>query len=474
MWQILASALLLMVASAAQSATNQDRVDALFSHWSRSDAPGCAVSVVENGRIEYERGYGMADLEQGTAIGPDTVFTIASMSKQFTAAAVALLIQDGKLSWEDDIRKYVPEVPSYGTPITLRHLATHTSGLRDYTQLLALDGWNWVDDASEMRVLDLIGRQKRLNFATGNEYLYSNTGYLLLAMVVRRVSGESLGDFADQRIFRPLGMLHTRFSDDRTRIMKNRAAGYLEREDGSLGAWRPTSQLVGAGGLMTTVQDLALWERNFLNPSLGRDPQALVSELQRQGRLTDGSRIDYALGLIRQKYRGLDVVTHPGRVPGYTANMLRFPEQQLAIFVLCNYGSLPVVELSRAVADIYLGEGMRDTEPPVPASARSDVPPTTHHSTANGTAVSANLAEYAGSFRSEELTARHMFSVVNGVLRLRVGYLPEQAWTPVGADEFECDDVRIKFTRDSARAVDGFVLNASRLRGLRFVRSERD
>jgi len=429
------------------------------------------VSVVENGRVEYEHGYGMANLEQGTAIGPETVFNIASMSKQFTATAVALLVQDGELSWDDDVRKYVPEVPSYGTPITLRNLANHTSGLRDYTLLLELDGWNWVNDAPEEWVMDLIGRQKRLNFTTGSAYLYSNTNYFLLALVVQRVSGQTLGDFADQRIFRPLGMLHTTFADDRTLIMRNRADGYQEREDGTIGAWRPTSQLVGAGGVLTNVQDLALWERNFLHPSLGRDPQALVSELQRQGQLTDGSRIDYALGLLRQKYRGLDVVTHAGRVPGYTGNMLRFPGQQLAIFVLCNQGLVPAIELSKAAADIYLGERARGTAPTKPPLPHRRFPPTPPSTDANSSAANVNLAQFAGTYRSDELTSTHVFSVRNGLLRGRVGYLPEQAWRPVGPDEFESDDVKIKFTRDGAR-VNGLVLHTDRLVGLRLVRSE--
>ena len=188
----------------ARAATAQARIDELFQPWSRSDAPGCAVAAIRQGRTVLEGSYGMADLEQGVAIRPDTVFNIASVSKQFTATAVALLDQDGLLSWDDDVRKYVPELRDYGHRITLRHLANHTSGLRNWTDLMDLVGWNWVDAFPQSQLIDLIVRQRQLDFAPGTKWSYSNTGYILMAVIVERVSGKTLGAFARERIFLPL------------------------------------------------------------------------------------------------------------------------------------------------------------------------------------------------------------------------------------------------------------------------------
>lgn len=451
------------------------RIDALFAPWSRSDLPGCALGVTRDGKIVYEHGYGMADLEQGTAIRPGTVFNIASLSKQFTTTAVALLEQDGKLSLEDDIRKYVPEVPDYGAPISLRQLANHTSGLRDYPELLALGGWNWVDEVTESRILEVIVRQKRTNFAPGAQYMYSNSGYLLLTMALQRVSGQSLGDFARDRIFGPLGMRHTRFYDDRTLIVPQRAVGYLTREDGSLGTWRPTYEIVGDGAVLTTVQDMALWERNFLHPQLGRDPQALIATLLRQGMLADGKTIDYALGLSHGRYRGLKTVSHSGSIPGYATNMLRFPAQRLAVFVLCNQGGAPAASLTQAVADLYL-EGDFSTGAPTPAPqrrSRGDGGGGERHAAKRLAAQAA--AEYAGRYYSEELDAEYRFAAGEDGLTSVVGHLPRSVWRAAGPDRFELEGEHepiLQFRRGADGRVDGFVLETGRVKGLGFVRRE--
>ena len=236
-------------------ATNP-RVDSIFANFDKRDSPGCAVAVVNGGQPVFAKGYGMASLEHDLPITPTSAFYAASVSKQFTAFAVAMLAQQGKLSLDDDIRKWMPEVPDFGKTITVRHLIHHTSGLRDYFGLLGMTGWPNDGPITEARFLDLVSRQKALNFEPGSRHLYSNTGYVLLSILVKRVSGQTLREFADQAIFGPLGMSNSRFRDDHTMLVKNRAFAYSPRA----GGWQmniPGFDVVGDGGLFTTVEDLA-------------------------------------------------------------------------------------------------------------------------------------------------------------------------------------------------------------------------
>jgi CubicO group peptidase (beta-lactamase class C family) len=279
----LAAALLAASRSPGQASadTTTRAVDRVFEAFRDTEGPGCALGVGRNGRAIYERGYGMANLETGTPIRPSSIFHVASVSKQFTAMAIMLLARDGKLSVDDNIRKYLPEIPDYGTPITIRHLLNHTSGLRDQWELLALARGRFEENRiTEADVMDIVPRQKALNFTPGSEYLYSNTGYTLLAVIVKRVSGLSLRDFADQRIFKPLGMTSTHFHDDYTMLVPGRTSAYAPR--GS--SWHvsiPNFDTYGATSLYTTVGDLVKWEANFDNPIVG--DKALSSKCKRRG-----------------------------------------------------------------------------------------------------------------------------------------------------------------------------------------------
>ena len=243
-------------------------VDSIFAPFASPQSPGCAVGVRQRGSVVLAKGYGMADLEHDTWITPETPFYIASMSKQFTAMSIVLLASDGRLSLDDSIRKWVPEVPSFGTTITLRHLLHHTSGLRDYFTLLAVSGWPSDGQLTTDQFLSLLGRQERLNFAPGDEFLYSNTGYALLSIVVQRASGLSLRDFAARRIFRPLGMTHTEFRDDHTLLIPQRALGY-QPEGSTYRISQPQFDVVGDGGVYSTVDDLAKWDANFETGRVG-------------------------------------------------------------------------------------------------------------------------------------------------------------------------------------------------------------
>lgn len=351
---------------------HQTLVDAIFLSVDTPESPGCAVSVMREGQIVYERGYGSANLEYDIAITPTSIFHVASVSKQFTAMAVSLLAAEGKLSWDDDVRVHVPEVPDFGVPITLRHLANHTSGLRDQWELLSMAGWRWEADVVRQEdVLDITARQKALNFMPGEEYLYSNTGYTLLAVVVERVTGKTLREFANERIFRPLGMGDTHFHDDHQMIVRNRAYAYAADAEQGLKISIPDFAIVGASSLFTTARDLARWDRNFYSGEVGGP--AVLQELQTRGVLSNGDSIDYALGLSHGRYRGVRTVGHGGADAGYRSNFVRFPDQKFSVAVLCNYPSSAPERKSQEIADIYLADALAkttDKEERTPARAK--------------------------------------------------------------------------------------------------------
>src|SRR5436190_8839473 len=244
-------------------------VDELFAKWNKPDSPGCALAVIKEGKVIYERGYGCANLEYGTPITPSSVFYIASVSKQFTAMSVLLLVQQGKLSLDDDIRKHLSGIPDFGRVITIRHLIHHTSGLRDYEELLAMAGWRMDDVITREHMLNIVSHQKELNFNPGEEYQYCNTGYCLLAEIVARTSGQSFREFADANIFKPLGMTNTHFNDDQERIVRNRAFSYRPDASQSFKNAFNNASVVGGGGIYSTVEDLAKWVGNFDHGRVG-------------------------------------------------------------------------------------------------------------------------------------------------------------------------------------------------------------
>lgn len=330
-----------------------DRVDAVFEEMATPETPGCALSVMKDGQPVYLQGYGMANLEYDIPISPSSVFHVASVSKQFTTFAVSLLVTDGEVSWEDDIRDYVPEVPDFGEVITLRHLANHISGIRDQWTLLGMAGWRFEADVITQRdVLEITSLQTATNFPVGAEYLYSNTGFTLLAVVVERVSGQSLKEFTQERIFGPLGMTGTHFHDDHNTIVRDRAYAYAALRGGGYRISIPDFDVVGATSLHTTAEDMAHWDRNFYTAEVGG--RALVDDMHRRGILRSGDTIGYALGLSHGTYRGLPTVGHGGSDAGYRSNFLRFPEQATSMAVLCNFPTSNPGGLANQVADIVL------------------------------------------------------------------------------------------------------------------------
>jgi CubicO group peptidase (beta-lactamase class C family) len=385
-------------------------VDAVFGRWTH-DTPGCAVGVATQGKPVLERAYGMADLEFDVPNAPDTIFEAGSVSKQFTAMAVLLLARDGKLSIDDPVRKYIPELPDYGAPLTIRHMLTHTSGLRDWGEVEAIAGWPRTSRAyTHAHVLDIVSRQKSLNFTPGTEWSYTNTGYNLAVIIVSRVSGEPFAEFTRDRIFRPLAMTHTSWRDDFTRIVKHRAIAYSQASDG----WHeemPFENVHGNGGLLTTVDDLLKWNENFANPVVG--DAKLVAEEQTVSRLTNGEATGYAFGLSVGAYRGVREISHSGATAGYRAFLTRYPDQHVSVAVLCNAGSANPTQYAHDVAAPYLASAFTaaDRAPALGDGRRG--------SATAFTPSEADLRSYVGRYLSDEAETELVVALDGGALVIK-------------------------------------------------------
>lgn len=332
--------------------STQQRIDRLFSRFD-STSPGCLVGINKDGKVLLAKGYGMANLEYGVPLTRESISESGSVAKQFTAAALVLLQHDGKLSLDDDIRKYLPEVPDFGTPITIRHLLTHTSGLRDQWALLGLMGRGPGSEIhTHAEILDLVHRQQELNFPVGSEYLYSNTGYVLAATIVTRVSGTPFATFSRERLFKPLGMLHTQWRDDFRKVVPGRATAY----DFERGAWMqdmPFTMVHGNGGLLSTLDDLLRWNDALTNGFPGYP--GLTAELEKTQRLTNGRQLDYALGLSVSPWsEGVREVAHSGSTAGYRTWLARYPEARASVAVWCNAGTANAGSLGRQVAQLIV------------------------------------------------------------------------------------------------------------------------
>ncbi len=312
-----------------------DRVDRLFAEWNRPDSPGCALGIIDEGKWLYRHGYGMANLEHDVPLTSTTVFRIGSTSKQFSAMAILLLEQEGRLSLDDDIRKYLPEFPDYGEPIRISDLMYHTSGLRHYYALLEMQGLRPRDGATTAEALALLARQKALNFSPGERHQYSDSGYFLFSVIVERVTGKSLREYAQENIFRPLGMKDTRFHDNLNHITKNRADGYAPLPDGN--GYRlemeHTLDMVGDGGILTTLEDLFLWDQNFYENRL-EGGQELMDAFHRAGVTDSGEKLSHAAGVFVEPYRGLPSVHYSGGWVGFVSYMIRFPTERFSVISL--------------------------------------------------------------------------------------------------------------------------------------------
>lgn len=543
--------LLIVFSVSAQEALNS-QVDSVFSAYDRPGSPGCVLGVIRDGRLIYGRGYGLANLEHNLPLTTKSVLDIGSTSKQFTAAAIVLLAQNGKLSLDDDVRKYVPELPDYGKTITIRHLLNHTSGLRDYLTLFSLAGVDFDGVTNDDDALRIIQRQKALNFPPNEEYLYSNSGFFLLSVIVKRVSGKSLRAFAQEQIFGPLGMTSTHFHDDHTEIVPLRATAYAPRETGfriDMSLFEQT----GDGAVMTSVEDLMKWDSNFYEPKVGG--RAMWDALLTRGKLNNGEVLDYALGLRLEEYKGLKAISHGGSWAGYRAEMIRFPEEKFTVICLCNLASTNPTQLAHKVADIYLADRLKAAEKPsgesgpaqpivltaeqlkrfvglyrnpvtgalrrlslkdgklfadslvgpsleaVPLAAdllrvqgasgkvelqllpappggkaklvvrREGSKPETLEAIDAASPSARQLAEYAGTYASDELDATYRLALKGERLVLSIRGASERELKPTFRDGFVTPEgVQLEFRRDARGKITGFSVQAGRVRNIGFAR----
>ena len=424
----LCTALIAAAPAQATKPVSDASVDALFAEWTR-ETPGCAVGVSEEGRIVLQKAYGMADLEHGLPNRADTIFEAGSVSKQFTAAAVLLLARDGKLSLDDPVRRYIPELPDYAAHITIRQMLQHTSGLRDWGSVAWIAGASRGTRAyTHAHVLDILSRQEALNFTPGTRWSYSNSGYNLSAILVSRVAGEPFAEFTRKRLFEPLGMTRTSWRDDYTRVVKDRAVAYVET-DGRYTQDMPFENVHGNGGLLTTVGDLLRWNANFDSPNVG--DAAWVRLMHTSGVLDTGRETGYAYGLALARYKGLAEVRHSGTTGSYRAYLARFPEQRVSVALLCNAGNSMPRQALHAIADLYLADVLKPDAPPSAARLRAS-----------------DLDARAGLYRSAERGITARLSRDGNGLKLN----GETSLVPLSARKFAGEDgVSVEFD-DQGRA----------------------
>ena len=385
--------------------------------------PGCAAAVSLNGETVFEKAFGLADLEHNVPNTTQTIFESGSVAKQFTSAAVVLLQQDGKLSLDDPVRKYITELPDYGSPLTIRHLLNHTSGLRDWGAVLSLTGAGRGERViSQDLALDVITHQQALDFTPGTEYSYSNSGYNLAAIIVERVSKQKFPVFVEERLFKPLGMKNSSWRDDYQRIVPGRAQAYSRQGNGPWRLNMPFMNVYGNGGMLTTVGDWMKWNAMLDSHSLGAP---LVNALETRGVLNDGRKIAYALGLSIDSFKGLKDVAHGGATAGYQTFLTRYPDKKVSVGVMCNGTSPNAGGIAESITEEIFGPF---PEPPRTESAK---------------ASEDELKKFVGIWRNEKTHAPARFVIENGVSRWSGGRL-----VPIGGGQFTLGDNQLKFTFD--------------------------
>jgi CubicO group peptidase (beta-lactamase class C family) len=386
-------------------------------------SPGCAAAVSLNGETVFEKAFGLAELEHTVPNTPQTIFESGSVAKQFTAAAIVLLQQDGKLSIDDPVRKYIPELPEYGAPLTIRHLLNHTSGIRDWGTVMSLTGAGRGDRViSQDLALDVITHQRALDFTPGSEYSYSNSGYNLLAIIVERVSKQKFPAFVEERLFKPLGMKNSSWRDDYQRIVPGRAQAYSRQGNGPWRLTMPFMNVYGNGGMLTTVGDWMKWNAMLDSKSLGAP---LVDALETRGVLNDGRKIIYALGLEVSTYKGLKDVSHGGATAGYQTFLARYPDNKVSIAVMCNGTSPSAGGVAANITDEVFG--------PFPESTKTEAAKVSED----------ELKKFVGLWRHEKTHAPGRFVVENGQARFGGARL-----VPIGGGQFVAGDNKLKFILD--------------------------
>jgi len=462
--------LLINVCASGQFEENT-AIDNIFAEWNKPDVPGCAIGIIQNGALIHAKGYGIGDLEHDIALTPSSVFYLGSVSKQFVTFSILLLEEQGKLDLDDQIQKFLPDFPVYESPLTIRHFIHHTSGVRDYLTLMYLMGRNYLDHIEDEEVYELIKRQKALNFSPGEQYLYSNSCYFMLAMMVEKAAGQSLKEFAHENIFKPLGMNSTMFYDDNTDLIKNRVFSYAKVPDeDKFNNLIMRFDLVGSGGVYSNVKDLFLWDQNFDNNTLGKGGPDIIQKMHEVGLLNNGESSGYAFALNTGTYKGLKTVGHGGSLAGYRSQLLRFPAQQFSVIILANRSDANPSDKAFQIADIFLQDDfvkedeVEETKPEFSNRVKEDVE-------VNLDKFSIDSEEYGGNYYSVELNTTYHLFIENKVLKVKIGNYEPMNLTASEKDQFSVEGMGLQFQfRRDDEGVTGFELDAGRVQNLKFLK----
>ncbi len=516
MWFMRSLSLLLFVSMLGfgQPMTRQRQVDKIFSAFN-TNTPGCAVGVSQAGRVVLTGGYGMADLERATAISPETVFESGSVAKQFTAATLILLAQQGKISLDDKLGKYLPELTGATSGVTIRQVMSHISGIREWRPVATFSGRDENDFVfSNKDLLQLASRQKALNFDPGSAYSYSNTGYNIATILIERALGNGITfqAYTQETIFGPLAMTSTKWRDNFRAIVPGRALAYTRRTDGVIEQATPIGNIIGAGGLLTTVADLLKWNENFVEAKVGG--KEMVELQQKRAVLNNGKTISYAAGLQVGVLDGLREVAHSGATGGYRTWLGRYPDQALSVAVLCNSAQAVPTSLGRETARLWTGavklNAMQTSAMNAPEMAglyrklrdnsavevkvkdghlvlpngsaltpgeggRLLIPgengDTVYEKVEAATPMARELASFAGEYSSSETASKLLVAVnARGKLTMRIGGAGLIELTPTFQDAFACTEGSILFRRDATGRVVGLSVGDDRVWNLRFER----
>ncbi len=449
---------------ASELASQSQQVDQIFSAYDDT-TPGCAVAIDRNNEYLHLAGYGIADLEQGVPIQPESVFYAASVSKQFVAMSALILEQQGKLALDQPIRDYLTELPVYADRVTTRDLLSHTGGIRDYFNLFALGGRLEGLVITEDKIMDVLAMQEGLSFEPGEKYAYSNSAYFLVSQIVKATDGRNLNDFAQEHIFVPLDLSNSRFQHNHRGLIPGKAHGYEPIDAGGYLLSDSRLDVVGSGGMYTTVINLTKWARNFRNNKL-LGGSATVKAMETPGELNSGEKTDYGLGIKVAPYGGLKTHAHGGSLAGYRNYLMHFPDQKFSIAILCNDQNSNPGEFANAIAEIYLAdefiaERKADEDRHIPSKEPAKSPQTSM----------TDLAKYQGEYFGKEVDGYLTIEAVEDSLamdfRTELVRVTEVANDQFRSDEYGFDLV---FSRDEGDDIVGFTFNGSRAAGIFFRR----
>ena len=415
-------------------------IDSIFSEWNKPNTPGCALGIIKDGELIYAKGYGLANMEYDLPNSASSVFRIGSTSKQFTAACIVLLAEQEKLNLENTLDRYFPDFPEYAESITVRHLLNHTSGIRDYLTVAYLKGFGDNDYYEDSDVMKWLVNQNDLNFKPGEEFLYSNSGYWLLGQIVNKVAGVSMADFAQKEIFEPLGMTNTHFHNDHTRIVKNRASGYIPIDDESYRISMTTLDMIGDGGIFTNIADIKKWDDAYYNSNvLSKEFWNMMTV---QGALNNGDKIDYASGLFISNYKGLKTISHGGAFVGFRAELIRFPEQRLSVAIFSNRGDANPTRMAYQVADLFIKGNFANDEVEGQDKKRNKKRDFVH-------LKSDELENFTGHYWNDSGSYSRNIYIKNDTLRYSRSEMNESDLIPISKNEFKMinvgGDVLVKF-----------------------------